>query len=61
MLSIGLSTLSAIVSVNVYPYSWKTSGIFSFFGNIAATIATVRLIMGTDAGIRVTLGPLYSD
>ncbi|OCK77182.1 hypothetical protein K432DRAFT_428190 [Lepidopterella palustris CBS 459.81] len=61
VLSIGLSTLSAIVSVIVYPYSWEASGILGFFANVAATIATVQLIEGTDAGIRVTLGPFYSD
>ncbi|KAF1963430.1 hypothetical protein CC80DRAFT_486822 [Byssothecium circinans] len=61
VLSIGLSTLSAIVSVIVYPYSWEASGILGFFANVAATIATVQLIEGTDAGIRATLGPFYSD
>ncbi|KAF1998523.1 hypothetical protein P154DRAFT_603037 [Amniculicola lignicola CBS 123094] len=61
VLSIGLSTLSAIVSVIVYPYSWEAGGILGFFANVAATIATVQLIEGTDAGIRATLGPFYSD
>ncbi|KAI9651426.1 MAG: hypothetical protein M1829_003016 [Trizodia sp. TS-e1964] len=61
VLSIGLSTLSAIVSVTVYPYSWEASGILGFSANFAATIATVQLIEGTDAGIKATLGPFYSD
>jgi hypothetical protein len=61
VLSVGLSTLSAIASVIVYPYSWEASGILGFLANVAATIATVQLIEGTDAGIRTTLGPFYSD
>jgi hypothetical protein len=61
VLSISLSTLSAIVSVIVYPFSWQASGILGFFANVAATIATVQLIEGTDAGIRATMGPFYSD
>jgi len=52
VLSILLSTFSAIISVIVYPYSWQASSILGFFSNVAAAIATVQLIEGTDAGMK---------
>jgi hypothetical protein len=61
VLSILLSFLSSVISVTVYPYSWQASGVLGFFANVAAAIATVQLIEGTDAGIKAHYGPLSSD
>lgn len=61
VLSILLSFLCSVISVTVYPYSWQASGVLSFFANVAAAIATVQLVEGTDAGIKAHYGPLSSD